>query len=233
MKKPVIFAGVGLLGLVIVGAIAWYLVSPLFIDDVVDEGFPVAAASSQDESASLAQVSQTSLDQIDAEIGDQLSFDIPTAEQLADMPEEDLAKMEAEIIDASADMPDKKMDDPMPDEVAADAPVAVVQGQFQGAGGSYQGSGSATIYQLPDGSHTLRFEDFMVTNGPDLHVLLTKHPAPTTRADLEDYIDLGQLKGNIGNQNYEIPADIDISEYQGIVIYCDPFHVIFSTATLG
>jgi hypothetical protein len=47
------------------------------------------------------------------------------------------------------------------------------------------------------------------------------------------YLDLGSLKGNIGNQNYEIPAGTDISEYQSVVIYCLPFHVIFSTATIS
>jgi hypothetical protein len=41
------------------------------------------------------------------------------------------------------------------------------------------------------------------------------------------------LKGNIGSQNYEIPADVDVSQYQSVVIYCMPFHVVFSTATLG
>lgn len=231
MKKSFIFAVVGVVGVIIIGALGWYLAAPLFIDDVVDEEFPVAGAA---EAATLAQVSQDSLDQIDAEIGDQLSFELPQAEQLAAMPEEDLKQMEAEIMEASAEMPDKAMDDPMPEAVAADAPVVVAQGQFQGADSFHQGSGSATIYQQPDGSHVLRFEDFMSTNGPDLHVILTKHPAPSSRADImEAYIDLGQLKGNIGNQNYEIPADVDISEYQSVVIYCMPFHVVFSTATLG
>ncbi len=48
-----------------------------------------------------------------------------------------------------------------------------------------------------------------------------------------DMIDLGSLKGNVGDQNYEIPADVDLSEYQSIVIYCQPFHVVFSIATLN
>ncbi|MCB0165178.1 MAG: DM13 domain-containing protein [Anaerolineae bacterium] len=170
---------------------------------------------------------------MEQEIGDQLSFELPKAEQLAKMPEEELKQMETEIIAASAEMPDKAMDDPMPAE-AAGGPVAVVQGQFKEADSFHQGSGSATIYQLPDGSHVLRFEDFMATNGPDLHVLLTKHPAPASGSDImEDYIDLGSLKGNIGNQNYDIPADVDVSQYQSVVIYCMPFHVVFATATLG
>jgi len=117
---------------------------------------------------------------------------------------------------------------------AADTPVIVVQGQFQDADSFHHGSGSATIYQLPDGGQVLRFENFSATNGPDLHVLLSEHPAPASRDEvMQGYIDLGSLKGNVGNQNYEIPAGTDISRYNSIVIYCMPFHVVFSTATFG
>jgi hypothetical protein len=71
-------------------------------------------------------------------------------------------------------------------------------------------------------------------NGPDLHVLLANHPAPADRAEgMASYLDLGSLKGNVGSQNYEIPASADISQFQSVVIYCEPFHVVFSTATLG
>lgn len=73
----------------------------------------------------------------------------------------------------------------------------------------------------------------MVTNGPNLHVLLVPHPYPQTRADVEGYLDLGPLKGKIGSQNYEIPADANLTQYGTVVIYCVPFHVIFATATLG
>jgi hypothetical protein len=60
-------------------------------------------------------------------------------------------------------------------------------------------------YPLSDGAQVLRFEDFSATNGPDLHVLLATNPAPASRVDLGDYLDLGSLKGNVGNQNYDIP----------------------------
>jgi hypothetical protein len=79
----------------------------------------------------------------------------------------------------------------------------------------------------------LRFEDFSVTNGPDLHVLLAVDPAPASREDLGDYVDLGSLKGNLGSQNYEIPPGTDLSQFKSVVIYCVPFHVVFATATLG
>lgn len=117
---------------------------------------------------------------------------------------------------------------------AGAAPVALYSGSFTGADGSHQGSGTATIYQLDDGSRTLRFEDFEVTNGPDLHVLISPTDAIGSREDLEaaGYSDLGGLKGNIGNQNYELPLDLDLTGPVTITIYCDPFHVVFATATL-
>ena len=81
----------------------------------------------------------------------------------------------------------------------------------------------------------LRLEDFSVTNGPRLHVYLSNHPNPTgssqTRGD--GYTDLGGLKGNKGNQNYDIPEYVDISEANSVVIYCVPFRVVFSVAPLA
>jgi hypothetical protein len=80
----------------------------------------------------------------------------------------------------------------------------------------------------------LRLEEFDVTNGPDLHVILSKNPAPTNRVEVgNEYVDLGQLKGNQGNQNYVIPDYIDLLQYQSVVIYCVPFHVVFAIATLN
>jgi hypothetical protein len=111
------------------------------------------------------------------------------------------------------------------------SPLVVAQGEFQDADTFHQGSGQAIIYQVADGSRVLRFENFTVTNGPDLHVLLATNPTPGASSELGDYLDLGSLKGNVGNQNYEIPADVDLSQYGSIVIYCKPFHVIFSVAT--
>ena len=58
-------------------------------------------------------------------------------------------------------------------------------------------------------------------------------PRPEGRDDVTGYLDLGVLKGNVGNQNYEIPADVDVTEFGSVVIYCEPFHVIFATAGLS
>ena len=117
---------------------------------------------------------------------------------------------------------------------AAAGPEVVSSGSFRDADSFHRGSGTATVYRLPDGSHLLRLEDFEVTNGPDLRVLLAAAADPQSREELQagGYAHLEKLKGNIGNQNYEIPADIDPATQGSVIIYCMPFHVIFSVASL-
>ena len=98
-----------------------------------------------------------------------------------------------------------------------------------------KGSGTANLYALPNGKHVVRFEDFRTTNGPDLFVYLAKHPSPTTAGDVTDggFLSLGKLKGNVGNQNYPIPAGTDVTEYGSVVIWCELFGVLFSPAALS
>lgn len=112
-------------------------------------------------------------------------------------------------------------------------PVALAAGTFRGADDFHDGSGVATFYELENGSRALRFEDFEVTNGPDLRVLLVPHENPQSADDISGYLELEPLKGNVGNQNYEIPAGADLSHYGSIVIYCKPFHVLFAVVSLG
>ncbi len=111
----------------------------------------------------------------------------------------------------------------------------IKRGDFRDADSFHRGSGQATIFTTPDGGHLLRLENLDVTNGPALHVFLSPHQDPTSPEDvkLEGYVDLGGLKGNRGNQNYPIPAGLDVSVFNSVVIYCKPFSVVFSVAPLG
>lgn len=140
------------------------------------------------------------------------------------------ADVEAEMIDAAAE--NVEATEAMPE---AD-PVLLLSGEFGGADSFHQGSGDVGIYRLSDDSLLLRFDDIDITNGPDLHVILSPVGAADDRDDVmaSGYVDLGQLKGNRGSQNYEIPAGVDVSTGDWtVVIYCQPFHVIFATAELG
>ncbi len=119
---------------------------------------------------------------------------------------------------------------PMPTGTVA--AVVLARGTFTGADSFHKSEGTATVYRVAQ-DIVLRFEPFEVTNGPDLHVILTKHPAPRPRAEvMADYVEVGKLKGNIGSQNYVLLSSAGLDEYRAVVIYCQPFHVVFATASL-
>lgn len=146
------------------------------------------------------------------------------------MPDGKRDSMMDEIMDVAAKAPDQAADDAMPEA----APAQVARGEFRDADAIHKGSGDAVVYRLPDGRHVVRFEDFRTTNGPALVVYLAQHPNPVVAGDVTDggFLDLGKLKGNVGNQNYIIPADIDVAEYGSVVIWCELFDVLFSPASL-
>lgn len=103
----------------------------------------------------------------------------------------------------------------------------ILIGNFVGAGdGFHNAEGVAKIIQLADRTDILRSENFKATNGPDLYVYLS---TDKTNADI---VNLGRLKGNIGNQNYLIPAGTDITKYNTALIWCRAFSVIFGSAQL-
>ncbi len=123
----------------------------------------------------------------------------------------------------------KKMPDTIADETMQSPLTIQRMGNFKDADSVHRGSGKATIFTLPDGKNILRFEDFSVTNGPALSVYLVR----SADGDVSSgFVDLGKLKGNKGNQNYEIPSGIDSNAYQSVIIWCVPFQVLFATATL-
>jgi hypothetical protein len=98
---------------------------------------------------------------------------------------------------------------------------------------AHGGSGTVLALELEDGSRLIRFEDLDVDNGPDLVVILSDRPI-TGADDYADgeWVSLGELKGNQGNQNYEIPADVDLSEWATVAIWCRRFNTTFNAATL-
>lgn len=142
-------------------------------------------------------------------------------------------QVDAEMKDAAAIS--TASDDDMPESVGGAVPLVLATGQLTGADSFHQGSGTATVYELEDGSRVLRLEEIDVTNGPDLHVILTPVVSVEGRDDVmaSGYVDLGKLKGNIGSQNYDIPDDFEIPDEFTVVIYCVPFHVLFATAPLA
>ena len=115
---------------------------------------------------------------------------------------------------------------------ASAASNRLASGQFHTA--AHETKGTATVFQLADGKKTLRLTDFATSNGPDVHVYLVasgdaKDNDTVTKAG---FIDVGTLKGNIGDQNYDLPANTDLAKYRAVTIWCKRFGVNFGTAPL-
>ena len=148
---------------------------------------------------------------------------------------EGMTQQQVEDTMATLAMMDDEASEAMPEMMAEPAAEAVKRGMFRDGDSFHKGSGGAVIYQLPDGSHVLRLDDFRVTNGPDLRVILATHTDPQGRSDVHDgeYVELGKLKGNIGSQNYPIPDDVSVADFGSVIIYCKPFQVVFSVAPLA
>jgi hypothetical protein len=116
--------------------------------------------------------------------------------------------------------------------VAASPAKALYSGQFHGV--AHESQGKAEVLQLQDGKRVLRLTEFETSNGPDVQLYLVassdaKDNATVTNAG---FVSLGALKGNKGDQNYEVPADVDFAKYQAVTIWCRRFGVNFGTAPL-
>lgn len=115
---------------------------------------------------------------------------------------------------------------------ASAASNKLAAGQFHS--GAHETKGTAEVFQLADGKKTLRLTNFATSNGPDVHVYLVaandvKDNDTVTKSG---FVDVGSLKGNIGDQNYELPANTDLTKYRAVTIWCKRFSVNFGTAPL-
>lgn len=112
-------------------------------------------------------------------------------------------------------------------------PVVLSDGTFRSL--EHETTGRARLIGLPDGSFIVRLEDLATSNGPDLIVILSDTPATEDgwgAYDDGEFASLGELKGNIGNQNYTVPPGVDPSRYRSVVVWCRRFTVGFGAAPL-
>jgi hypothetical protein len=131
-------------------------------------------------------------------------------------------------------------DDIVDEQVAVAAPrapatldgprnVLLSAGRFESV--RHEAEGRAQAIELGRGGRVLTLTNFEVDNGPDLRVYLVAGPA-TTEGEVDEFEDIGGLKGNIGNQQYEIPTSLDLDRYSTVVIWCRAFSVLFARAPL-
>lgn len=111
-------------------------------------------------------------------------------------------------------------------------PAVVLSGRFHSV--AHETRGTASVHELGGGSRVLRLTDFATSNGPDVRVYLIAAPDASDNATVTEagFVEVGKLKGNEGDQNYDIPAGTDLTKYRAVTIWCRRFGVNFATAPL-
>jgi hypothetical protein len=134
---------------------------------------------------------------------------------------------------------DNRVDEPQPSAAVPSqasgspaTPVELASGAFISR--EHETRGTARVLRLADGSVVVRFEGFATSNGPLLVVWLSENRADGPDGSFAgDHVDLGALKGNIGDQNYLVPTGVDATAYTSVVVWCARFHVSFGAADLA
>ncbi len=145
------------------------------------------------------------------------------------------------LLQAPAQAQDKMKPDDMKHEKVQDDKMmqegmakTLFTGKFHGK--VHATFGRATVYQEADGKLVLRLTNFKTSNGPDVHVILVATKDAMDDAnflrDNTDKVELGKLKGNEGDQNYEIPAGTDLAKFRTVSVYCERFNANFGAAPL-
>jgi hypothetical protein len=203
---------------IVVGAGAIYLASPLFISTEIDEPLPKGAELPSSTSEQFREFMAMS-EQERIEAGSRMSQE-----------EKNQIMLDFSKTNSSINEPMKKINQSSKQRTSLrgnDASDMLLTGSFLGVGdGIHDAQGNAKVIPLENGGDILRLEDLIVTNGPDLYVYLS------TDKSASDFVNLGRLKANIGNQNYPIPAGTDLAKYDIVLIWCRAFSVLFGSADL-
>lgn len=128
----------------------------------------------------------------------------------------------------------KRVNETLPSEVAAQpaAPAALLTGRFHSV--AHETRGVATVLQVAQSKRILRLTEFTTSNGPDVRVYLVAAADASDNETVKKagFVELGKLKGTDGDQNYDIPAGLDLNRYRAATIWCKRFAVNFATAPL-
>lgn len=208
------------IAVIVVGAATIYGISPYFTESTIDEAIPTGAIT-QPKTAEIKSTSNDSMEKSEVKKDDSMTDKSMSEETMI----EEKTMMEEEVM-----LKELTTDENMLEQVDSEMTESLMtySGTFVGAGdGIHDAQGDAYTIPLEDGSTVLRLENFQSTNGPDLFVYLS------TDDSASEFINLGELKANKGNQNYKIPHDVDLSKYSNVLIWCKSFSVLFGSAELA
>ena len=187
----------------IVIPLAIYTISPLFLSNVVNEPDPTLAISEFQKYMNLSE------------------------EQRIEVAK-NMTREKAMMIGIMAAKQNTTVDENVTLPIIEQTPNNTLTGTFIGIGdGFHNVEGAAKVIPVESGAQILRLENFKATNGPDLYVYLSKDKSAS------DFINVGRLKGNAGNQNYEIPIGSDLSKYNTVLIWCRAFSFLFGSAQIS
>jgi Electron transfer DM13 len=208
-KKPIIIIVIAIVAIAI--PLAVYTVSPLFINTEINEPLPTVSNGNIDDGVAIREFNKfmEKSEQERRESGNQMGNE-----------ERNM------IMIGAAQTNDTIVNEGMTTIGLEETSILYV-GEFVGVNdGIHNAEGQVKVLELNDSTNFLRLEDFKATNGPDLYVYLS------TDKSASDFVNLGRLKGNVGNQNYEIPQGTDLSKYATVLIWCQAFSVLFGSAEL-
>ena len=196
----------GVIIAIIVVPLAIYTVSPLFISTEVNEPLPAMASAEFQKFMNLTEEGRI-------QAADNMSQQEKNSIMI-------LAANENSTVNESIDTKSAGQEN--------ETTRNMLSGKFIGINdGIHNAEGVVKVVALDDGTSVLRLENFKATNGPDLYVYLA------TDRSTSDIVNLSRLKGNIGNQNYPIPAGTDLAKYNTVLIWCKAFSVLFGSAQLA
>ena len=199
---------IGIIIAAIVIPIGIYTISPLLINTEINEPLPTLLSS-------------------ESSLGFE-NFMAMTENEKLDAAKNMTVKEKDMIMKMAAEEQDTTINETMTININHSTQNTGLIGDFMGVNdGIHNAEGKVKILRLSDGSQIVRLEDFRSTNGPDVHLYLA------IDKQASDFIDLGKLKANIGNQNYQIPLDTDFNKYKYVLIWCQPFSVLFGSAKLS
>ncbi|HKG89387.1 MAG TPA: DM13 domain-containing protein [Nitrososphaeraceae archaeon] len=203
---------------IIIGVGTYDLASPLFISTEVNEPLPTSAVESEVYQKFITMSEEEKLD---------------TAKQKSPEEREEImttaSKINNSVNESMDQIPQQQQQQQQQTQNTITTASTLRTGSFVGVrDGIHNAEGEAKVIPFQnENSNILRLENLRVTNGPDLYVYLA------TDKTASDFVNVGKLKANNGNQNYDIPAGTDLTNYDTVLIWCRPFSVLFGSAELS
>ena len=237
---------IGIIVAAVIISIVGYAIGPYFTESSIDEALPdnvlvpptvseMEGEMTEMEGEMMEEMEGEMMEEMEGEMMEEMEGEMTEMEDAGETAENIEIETTAELEDAGETIAELEDIDAVEETGEGGQTEGVTQevlpvtysGTFVGVNdGVHNAEGMTRVLPLDDGSQILRLEDFHSTNGPDLYVYLS------TDDKASDFVNLGDLKANSGNQNYEIPQGTDLEKYDKVLIWCKAFSVLFGSSVI-